>query len=177
MKKLILILLAICLNACTENEKDCGSLSPKSFIHYEPHYKYTLKKQNNTKTTVVINSQKVIDSLFSYSISSKIDLQKVSNSHSTQSTSIIYCEILIPDFDLNTFTYLAVFAGVKPSSGYHVKINAIRENDCEMVVEYYENSPKPDEVVTLDSTYPVDYAIIPKTSKRVIFKQVDYIAE
>ena len=105
-----------------------------------------------------INTQKVFDSLF---IDSRASTQCVVHSAA--------------DFDLSKNTYLAVFAGVKPSGGYAIKIQAVKENDCEIVVEYYEKSPKPGEVLlTLAISNPLDYAVIPKTTKPVVFKKVNF---
>ncbi len=157
MKKIILILLAFCLNACTENDESCGSYKTKTFENYEPQCGYFLKNVAEKPTNVVINSQKVLDSLF------------------TDSRAVVNCFAPSgPDFDLSKKTYLAVFAGVKPTGGYAIKIQNIQENDCEIVVEYYEKAPNTTDIVAQVTTYPVDYAVIAKTNKRIIFKKVNY---
>jgi hypothetical protein len=74
---------------------------------------------------------------------------------------------------------VAVLSGEKPSGGYVVKIESITEDDCQILVNYSEKTPKPGSAVTMALTYPYDMALIPKTKKPVLFKKVttntDYI--
>ena len=160
MKKMILILLAFCFTACTDNEiptDTCGSVTPVVFSAYEPQCGYFLKKNPEKLSGLVINTQNTIDTFFE-------DSRAVVNCFAPSG----------PDFDLTKNTYLAVFAGPKPTGGYSIKIQSVIENDCGVLVEFYQKSPKADEVVTQATTYPVDYAVIAKTTKPVYFKEVAY---
>ena len=49
------------------------------------------------------------------------------------------------------------------------------EDDCQIIVEYFEKEPTKDEIVTTAITYPADYVILPKSNKPILFKKVNQI--
>ncbi len=151
--------MVFCLYACTDkgNSDTCGSTKTVVFSDFEPQCGYFLRNNPEAATNVVIDSQAKIDSLF-------IDSRATVNCFAPSGS----------DFDLDKNTYLAVFAGAKPTGGYAIRIQSIKENDCEIIVGYYEKEPKAGEVVTQAITHPVDYAVIPKTTKKVVFKKQAY---
>lgn len=74
--------------------------------------------------------------------------------------------------DFTTTSLVGLFAGQKPSGGYDIKVQAVFETDCEVVVSFYEIAPKVGDVVTPGTTYPKDVIAIPKTSKPVYLLRV-----
>lgn len=76
----------------------------------------------------------------------------------------------LPDFTQKRV--LGLLSGPKPSSGYEIKIQAVRENDCEILVEYSEKEPNPEEGVLTVITYPSDFVLLPKSNKPIIFSRV-----
>jgi len=74
--------------------------------------------------------------------------------------------------DFTKTSLVAIFAGQKPSGGYDIKVQAVVETDCEVLVSFYELAPKVGDVVAPGTTYPKDVIAIPKTSKPVYLQRV-----
>lgn len=157
MKKLILSLfIAFGFSACSLGDDvapvDCGTYTDLSFTGFPLLCNYTLKTNSPSPAYLIATTQERMDQYFT----------KHTNSCPNPSDPTI-------DFTKNYF--IGLFAGAKPSTGYSIKITSIIENECQMVVNYYEKAPIPGETVTPTSSYPADYILIPKTSKNIIFNK------
>lgn len=137
---------------------DCGAYKDLSFTGFPLPCNYTIKTPSATPAAFIAVSQEKLEQYFT----------KHTNTCPNPSDPTI-------DFTKNYF--IAIFAGVKPSSGYAIKITSIIENECQMVVNFYEKSPLPGETVTPTATYPADYILIPKTSKTVVFNKTTESAD
>jgi len=159
MKKyFILLLVATSFFSCTDmtndNVQNCGNIANTPFESYT--YCGTLKENPKQPSFVILNSNE--------------DVLKIFNACQT-------LDVALPDFTQKRI--LGLYAGPKPTGGYEIKIQSIQEDDCQIVVQYFEKEPKKDEVVTTAVTYPSDYVVVPKSSKPVAFQRVyqnnDYI--
>jgi hypothetical protein len=72
-------------------------------------------------------------------------------------------------------TYLAVFLGEKPSSGYGVEIIKVENIDDKTVVTASESSPGPDEMNATIMTYPLDIVEVSNlnTEIKIVFEQIE----
>jgi hypothetical protein len=76
-----------------------------------------------------------------------------------------------PAIDFTKNFLVGIFAGAKPTGGYAIKVSSIVDNSCQIVINYYEKAPLPNEVVSEGTTYPTDFILIPKTSKTIYFNK------
>ncbi|MCV2484246.1 protease complex subunit PrcB family protein [Flavobacterium sp. SH_e] len=158
MKKLMLgLFVAFGISACSisdDNSKyiDCGANTNVEFSGFPFLCNYSVKTQPNNAAVAVVASQEKMNELFT----------KHNNSCPVASD---------PTIDFTKQYLVALFAGVKPTNGYAIKITSIVENNCQIVVNYYEKSPATGETVTQNPTYPSDFVLIPKTTKGFIFNK------
>lgn len=78
-----------------------------------------------------------------------------------------------PDVGFSTHMLIGVFAGTKPTSGYSITIERVREDAEKLVVEYSEDSPPPDAMLLQVITYPCHLVSISLSDKTVEFKPVE----
>jgi hypothetical protein len=159
MKKyFILLLVATSFFSCTDitddNVQNCGAIANAPFESFA--YCGTLKENPKQPSFFILNSNEDVSKKF---------------------TTCQTFDVALPDFTQKSI--LGLFAGPKPTGGYAIKIQSIQEDDCQIVVQYFEKEPKKDEVVTTATTYPSDYVVLPKSSKPIVFQRVyqnnDYI--
>ena len=159
MKKYILLLvvslfLISCTNGADDEVQNCGTNSNVSFDSFS--YCGILKQNPKELSFVILNTND--------------DVQKTFTTCQT-------LDAVLPDFSKKRI--LGLLAGPKPTGGFAIKIQSVVENDCEIVVEYFEKEPTKDEVVPTVITYPADYIILPKSNKPILFKKVfenkDYV--
>lgn len=129
---------------------DCGTYSDVSFTGYPLYCNYSLITNQTTPAALIVTSQESMDKYF----------KKNTNSCPNSSD---------PTIDFTKNYLIGVFAGIKSTSGYTIKVTNIVENKCQMIVNYYEKSPLPGETTSPASTYPSDFVLIAKTSKPIIF--------
>ncbi|KAF2326170.1 protease complex subunit PrcB family protein [Flavobacterium nitrogenifigens] len=164
MKKLILgLFVAFGFSACSlsdgnNNYVDCGANTLVNFTGFPFACNYNVKSMPNNPAALVIVSQEKMDQYFT----------KHANS----------CQVASdPNIDFTKEYLVGIFAGAKPTSGYTIKITSIIENNCEIVVNYYEKAPAEGENVTQAPTYPSDFILIPKTTKGMIFNRTVEVAD
>lgn len=150
------LFIAFGFSACSLGDDvapvDCGTYKDLSFTGFPLPCNYTIKTPSPTPAALIAVSQEKLEQYFT----------KHANSCPNPSDPTI-------DFTKNYF--IAIFSGLKTTTGYGIKITSIIENDCQMVVNYYEKGPSPGETVTPTSSYPADYILIPKTSKTIVFNK------
>lgn len=158
MKKLMLgLFVAFGISACSlgdDNSQyvDCGANTNVEFSGFPFLCNYSVKTPPNNPAVAVVGSQEKMTELFT----------KHENSCPVASD---------PNIDFTKQYLVAIFAGIKPTNGYAIKITSIVENNCQIVVNYYEKTPAVGETVTQNPTYPSDFVLIPKTSKGFIFNK------
>lgn len=150
------LFVAFGFSACSlsdqNNYVDCGSNTAVNFTGFPFLCNYSIKNQPNNSAAIVIGSQEKMNEYFS----------KHDNNCPVASN---------PNIDFTKEYLVGIFAGAKPSSGYGIEITSIVENNCEIIVNYYEKTPSADETVTPSPTYPSDFVLIPKTTKGMIFNK------
>lgn len=163
MKKLILgLFVAFGFSACSLNDGnnyvDCGANTLVNFTGFPFSCNYIEKTLQNNPAAIVVGSQEKMDEYFT----------KRTNGCSVASD---------PNIDFTKEYLVGIFAGAKPTSGYDIVISSIVENNCEIVVNYYEKAPAVGEDVTQAPTYPTDFVLIPKTTKGMIFNKTTESAD
>jgi len=157
MKKLMLgLFVAFGFSACSLNDGnnyvDCGANTIVNFTGFPFSCNYSEKTQQSVPAAIVVGSQEKMNEYFT----------KHANSCPVASD---------PNIDFTKEYLVGIFAGSKPTSGYEIVISSIVENNCEIVVNYYEKTPATGETVTPSTTYPSNFVLIPKTSKGMIFNK------
>jgi hypothetical protein len=159
MKNLISVLFVVfsfysCSDITDDNMQDCGSIT--NVVYESFSYCGVLKENPKQYSFVILNSSE--------------DVQKIFTTCQT-------VDVALPDFTQKRI--LGIYAGAKPTSGYTIKIQSVVEDNCQIIVEYFEKEPKKDEVVTTAITYPADYVVLPKSNKPILFKKAyeinDYV--
>jgi hypothetical protein len=159
MKSLISILfVALSFYSCSDitddNVQNCGNST--NVVYESFSYCGVLKENPKQYSFVILNSSE--------------DVQKIFTTCQT-------FDVALPDFTQKRI--LGIYAGAKPTSGYTIKIQSVVEDNCQIIVEYFEKEPKKDEVVTTVITYPADYVVLPKSDKPILFRKVyeinDYV--
>jgi hypothetical protein len=163
MKKILFcLLISLGFSACSLNpdtEKNvCGVASYVTFSGFPLNCNYTVKNIPTNPTAIVVNTQEKMDSFFT----------KHDNTCPTP---------VSPTIDFAVSKLVGIFAGSKPTSGYAIKMATVVENNCEIVINFYEKAPLPNEVVTQGTTYPSDFILIPKTDKPIYFNKVNPSAD
>ncbi|MBL0739119.1 protease complex subunit PrcB family protein [Flavobacterium sp. GN10] len=160
MKKIMLgLFVAFGFSACSLNDgnntyTDCGGNTLVNFTGFPFSCNYSEKTQQNNSAAIVIGSEEKMNEYFT----------KHANSCSVASD---------PNIDFTKEYLVGIFAGAKPTTGYKIVISSIVENNCEIVVNYYEKAPAAGENVTQTPTYPYDFVLIPKTTKGMIFNKTN----
>jgi hypothetical protein len=158
MKYFILLIVATSFFSCTDitedNVQKCGNITNTPFESFA--YCGTLKENPKQPSFFILNSND--DFLKKFTTCQTFD-------------------VALPDFTQKRI--LGLFAGPKPTGGYELKIQSIQEDNCQIVVQYFEKEPKKGEVLTTAVTFPSDYVVVPKSSKPIVFQRVyqnnDYI--
>ncbi|WP_431242819.1 protease complex subunit PrcB family protein [Flavobacterium sp. P21] len=157
MKKLMLSLfIAFGLSACSlgndDISMDCGANTEVQFAGYPLLCNYAVKTMPNNPVAVVVTSEDKMTSLFT----------KHENT----------CPVATdPTIDFTKNMLVGIFAGVKSTSGYSIKMTSIVENKCEIVINYFESGPQSGETTSSTPTYPLDFILIPKSNKTIIFNK------
>lgn len=144
---------ACSLNPGEENDV-CGIAANVPFSDFPLNCNYSVKNVPNNPAAIVINTQEKMDSFFI----------RHENTCPTPTNPII---------DFTVSKLVGIFAGAKPTSGYSIKMTTVVENNCEIVIDFYEKTPLPNEVVTEATTHPSDFILIPKTNKPIYFNKVN----
>jgi hypothetical protein len=157
MKKLLLSLfIAFGFSACSLNNDqpsvDCGAVTDLSFTGFPLLCNYAVKVNPNNPVAIVAGSEENMNNYFT----------KHENSCPNPSN---------PNIDFTQNVLVGIFAGLKPTSGYAIKITSIVENKCEILINYYEKGPQPGEEISQTATYPSDFILIPKSSKTILFNR------
>ena len=159
MKKLMLSLfIAFGFSACSLNDNfdniDCGADTDLAFTGFPLLCNYSVKTLPNNPTAVVVNSQEKMTEYFT----------KHENTCPVASD---------PTIDFTKFYMVGIFAGQKSTSGYAIKMTSIVENNCEIIINFYEKGPQAGEAITQVPTYPSDFILIPKTAKAILFNRTN----
>jgi hypothetical protein len=163
MKKLMLgLFIAFGISACSLSNDDlnvdCGSNVDVSFTGFPLLCNYSVKTLPNNPVAIEIKTEKELLEYFT----------KHTNTCPNPSD---------PTIDFTKYELIAIFAGAKPTSGYAIKMTSIVENNCEIVINFFEKAPQTGEAITSTPTYPADYILIPKTSKRLFFNRASASAD
>lgn len=155
MKKIMLSLfIAFGFSACSLNDDslnvDCGTYKDLSFTGFPLPCNYTIKTPPTTPASLVATSQADIDKYFT----------KHTNSCPNPSD---------PTIDFTKNYLVGIFSGLKQTNGYEIKVASIIENDCQLVINYFERAPLPGETLSQVANYPADFILIPKTEKPIVF--------
>ncbi|MBF7090371.1 protease complex subunit PrcB family protein [Flavobacterium sp. ALJ2] len=158
MKKIILALfVALGISSCSLNAdndyQSCGDYSNVTFSGFPLECNYTIKDMPATPMAVAIKTQEKMDSFF------------IKNTNPCPTS-------VNPTIDFTKNYLIGIFSGPKPTSGYEIKISSIVENSCEIIVQYYEKEPLPNEEVNTPATNPYDFVLIPKTDKPIYLNKV-----
>ncbi|MBS7255697.1 protease complex subunit PrcB family protein [Flavobacterium branchiicola] len=159
MKKLMLSLfIAFGFSACSLNNDDintdCGANEDVAFTGFPLLCNYSVKSLPTNPVAVVLGSQEKVDQYFT----------KHENTCTVPSD---------PTIDFTKNLLVGIFSGVKPTNGYGIKMTSIVENNCQMVINFYESSPQAGEVILQTPTYPSDFILIPLTNKPIVFNKVN----
>ena len=158
MKKLMLSLfIAFGFSACSLNNDDlnnvdCGANTNVAFTGFPLLCNYAVKNLPTNPAAIVVNSTEKMEYYFT----------KHENTCTVPSN---------PNIDFTQKYLVGIFAGMKPTSGYAIKITSITENNCQMVINFYEKGPQAGETISSSPTYPSDFILIPKTAKPIIFNR------
>ncbi|WP_163398938.1 protease complex subunit PrcB family protein [Flavobacterium fluviatile] len=157
MKKLMLSLfIAFGFSACSLNDDlpqdTCGEYTNVPFTGFPLDCNYTLKEQFPNPAALIINSQEKLNQYFT----------QHANSCTVASD---------PNINFTNNFLVGIFSGQKTTTGYGIKITSIVENNCQIIVNFYEHGPSTGEVTNPATTYPADYVLIPKTTKPVYFNR------
>lgn len=79
----------------------------------------------------------------------------------------------LPEVDFSKETIIAVFLGVKSTSGYEIKITEIKEEQGKVFVYVKESEPKPRAMVATVLTYPYHIVKTEKITKDVEFQTLN----
>jgi hypothetical protein len=66
-----------------------------------------------------------------------------------------------PDVDFTQNVVVAVAAGQRPTGGYEIAVDGVRQANGELTVEVVETAPGPNCTTTGSSTQPVDIVVVP----------------
>ncbi|PWA09567.1 protease complex subunit PrcB family protein [Flavobacterium laiguense] len=154
MKNLISILfVALSFYSCNDitddNGQNCGSIT--NVVYESFSYCGVLKENPKQPSFIIVNSNEEMQKLF---------------------TACATFDVALPDFTQKRI--LGLLAGPKPTGGYSIKIQSVVEDDCQIIVEYFETTGG-DGALSQVITYPTDYVVLPKSSKPVFFKKVNKI--
>jgi hypothetical protein len=150
-KYFILLITVFGLFSCTDTIGDttqnCGTAANVPFESFS--YCGALKENPKQPSFVILNSNEDVLKIFS---------------------ACPTFDVVMPDFAQKRI--LGLYAGPKSTGGYAIKIQSVQEDDCQVIVEYFEREPKKDDIVTTVITYPSDYIVLPKSQKPISFARV-----
>jgi len=157
MKNLMLSLfIAFGFSACSlsndDMNVDCGVNTEVAFTGFPLLCNYSVKNLPTNPTAIVVNTTEKMETYFT----------KHENTCTVPSD---------PNIDFTQKFLVGIFAGAKPTSGYAIEITSIVENNCQIVINFYEKSPQNGETLSSAPTYPSDFILIPKTVKPIIFNR------
>lgn len=157
MKNLILSLfIAFGFSACSLNDdlpkNTCGEYAAVSFSGFPLSCNYTLKEQFSNPSVLIVNSQEKLNQYFT----------QHANSCTPASD---------PNINFTNNFLIGIFSGSKATSGFGIKITSVVENNCQIVVNFFEHGPQTGEITTPATSYPSDYILIPKTTKPIYFNR------
>ncbi|PXY39513.1 hypothetical protein DMB65_16970 [Flavobacterium cheongpyeongense] len=157
MKKLILSLfIAFGISACSLNDDlpqdTCGAYTIVPFSGFPLPCNYSIKEQFPNPAALVINTQEKLNQYF--------------NQHAN--TCTVASD---PTINFTTNFLIGIFSGQKSTTGYGIKISSIVENNCQIIVNFYEYGPQTGETTTPSVNYPADYVLIPKTTKPIFYNK------
>lgn len=152
------LFIAFGFSACSLSNDDlnvdCGTNADLPFSGVPILCNYSVKTLPNNPSALIISSQEKMDLYFT----------KHENTCTVASDPVI---------DYSKYYLVALFAGVKPTNGYAIKITSITENNCEIIINFYEKGPQTGETLTQTPTYPTDFILIPKTAKGILFNRTN----
>lgn len=75
-----------------------------------------------------------------------------------------------PQIDFKKNTIVLVALGMRNNGGYQLKINSVREEASQIIVDYTEITPNPKCNTTQAIIFPYEFISFAKSSKKIIFK-------
>lgn len=75
------------------------------------------------------------------------------------------------DFDESLHQAVYIEHGVRPTGGYRVDVVRVYEEDKNLVLEYSEGEPTPDQYVTQTLTTPWVMVLLPRTDLRILTRK------
>ncbi|WP_264531150.1 protease complex subunit PrcB family protein [Flavobacterium sp. N502540] len=158
MKKLMLSLfIAFGFSACSLNNEDmnvvCGESEDLAFTGIPLLCNYSVKSLPTNPVAFLAASEERLNAYFT---------KKENSCPNATITPIDFTKEMI----------VGIFSGLRPTSGYQIKITSIVQNKCQILINYYEKEPAVGEVIAPGATYPSDFILIPKTTKTVLFNKV-----
>ncbi len=76
----------------------------------------------------------------------------------------------MPQVDFTKSMVVGVFLGIRPTGGYGVEITGARRDGGALVVEYVEQRPRPDAILTQALTAPFHIVALPRHEGPVTFR-------
>lgn len=151
------LFIAFGFSACSLNNDDlkvdCGASQDKTFTGFPLLCSYSVNTLPTNPAAVLVGSDEKMKSLFT----------KHENSCPNSTDTPI---------DFSKDILVGIFAGLKTTNGYSIKITTIEENKCEILINYYEKAPQAGETIVSAPSYPSDFILIPRTSKAILFNKV-----
>lgn len=150
------LFIAFGLSACSLGndglDMDCGANTDLGFTGFPLLCNYTIKTLPENPAAVVVMTEEKMTALFT----------KHENT----------CPVATdPNIDFSKNMLVGIFAGMKTTTGYSIKMTSIVENKCEIVISYYESGPQAGENISSTATYPSDFILLPKSNKTIIFNK------
>lgn len=150
------LFIAFGFSACSlsndEVSTDCGTDVDATFTGFPLLCNYSVKTLPTNPVAIFAASQEKMDQYFT----------KHENTCGVASD---------PTIDFSKNMLVGVFAGAKPTTGYTIKMTSMIENNCEILINFYESGPQTGEAISQTPTYPSDFILIPKTTKPIIFNR------
>jgi len=75
------------------------------------------------------------------------------------------------DFDESLHQAVYIELGVRPAGGYAINVMSVYEEDNQLIIEYVEHEPAPDQYVTQALTTPWVMVLLPRTDLRVVTRK------
>lgn len=83
----------------------------------------------------------------------------------------------VPIVDFNKDVVVLVALGKRHNGGYQLKINSVREEPNQIIVDYIEITPNPKCTYAQSIVFPYEFIAFTKTSKKVVFKSSSKVGE
>lgn len=151
------LFIAFGFSACSLSNDDlnvdCGASQDKAFTGFPLLCSYSVNTLPTNPTALLIASDDRMKTYFT----------KRENSCPNYTDTPI---------DFSKEILVGIFAGLKPTNGYSIKMTTIEENKCEILINYYEKAPQAGETLVAAPSYPSDFILIPRTSKTILFNKV-----